>query len=38
MDMRMKAILFERQPKSLVGKHRRKIVMNVGLQYSASPA
>lgn len=35
--MRMKTILFERQPKMLVGKPRRKIVTNVGLQYFYFP-
>lgn len=37
IDMRMKTILFERQPKMLVGKPRRKIVTNVGLQYFYFP-
>ena len=35
--MRMKTILFERQSKLLVGKPRRKIVTNVGLQYFYFP-
>lgn len=35
--MRMKTILFERQPKMLVGKPRPKIVMTVGLQYFYFP-
>lgn len=37
IDMRMKTILFERQSKLLVGKPRRKIVTNVGLQYFYFP-
>ena len=35
--MRMKTILFERQSELLVGKPRRKIVTNVGLQYFYFP-
>jgi len=38
IDMRMKTILFERQPKTLIGKHRPKIVITVGLQYFCLPA
>ena len=37
IDMRMKTILFERQSELLVGKPRRKIVTNVGLQYFYFP-
>lgn len=37
IDMRMKTILFERQPKMLVGKLRPKIVITVGLQYFHFP-
>lgn len=37
IDMRMKTILFERQPKMLVGKPRPKIVITVGLQYFYFP-
>ncbi|MCD8226409.1 MAG: hypothetical protein LUD70_03795 [Bacteroides ovatus] len=35
--MRMKTKLFERQPKTLIGKHRLKIVTTVGLQYFCLP-
>ena len=37
IDMRMKTILFERQSKTLVGKHRPKIVIKVCLQYFHFP-
>ena len=37
MNTRMKTILFERQSKTLVGKHRPKIVIKVCLQYFHFP-